>query len=100
MKLGKLNTKIKRIIQAENNINRVRFSAMLALGFPANRARKYVLDEAGITMNSLIGPAAKRVSLYGALNGWRPNNMKAKKVLADAVGLTVEEFFPEMRVAA
>lgn len=86
------NTSYK-FIQGDSHRNRAALKGLLALGFPVNRIRKTLIDLNEIKIQGLANGIAAP-TLYATLRGEKQNNM-AREILAGALGLTVEELFPE-----
>ena len=91
---GLLSSRLLRIIQGNHSRNRAALQCLLTLGYPADRARKSILDLNNVKIPALANGVSVAV-LYQTRNGENKTNTEAKRILASSVGLEVEELFPE-----
>lgn len=95
MRSSQLITKFRNIIQGKTSRNRALLQCLQELDLPPKKIQKIILDVNDIHIPSLANGDVCQATLYGVINGQRTRNKMAKKILADSVGLKVEEFFPD-----
>jgi hypothetical protein len=86
----------RKSLKKNGNRNRAALEALRELGYPENNVRKALFNLNGISVQTL----AKGVSaptLYAALKG-KSDHDQALTVLAEAVGLNIEDLFPQQAV--
>jgi len=89
-----LNNKVKKINQGKNK-NREALELLRNLGFPLPSVRRGLVVMNDISIKRLAeGNGISSVALYAALKTHRANGHgRGKAILADALGLEVEEMF-------
>ena len=91
-------SKLNKIIQDLKFINRNKAAVkcLRELSYPDAKIRGalFVLNEITIPMMLKEHPELKSPTLYGTMQGRRPNK-KAKLITSKAVGLEVSDFYPE-----
>ena len=90
-------SKVHKIIQDRKtrNKNKVAVECLREIGFSDVAIRGGLMKMNGITVPDLLknNPGLKPPTLYGTLQGRRPNII-AKQVTANALGLDIDEFYP------
>jgi len=89
-------TKIKSILQGRTKRNRVILEVCLELEYPLPTIRKALVDLNAIELQETAGDVVSIATLSNALHGRRnqgPQALVARKLLADRLGLNVEELF-------
>ena len=78
----------------QQNKNRAALRALLALGYPLDRIRSALLALNGLRVHQLDASDVSKTVVYAAVKG-KTQHYKAMRVIAQALGLHVEELFDE-----
>lgn len=96
MNLFKPLTKVKNILQGQSNRNRAVLHVCRELEFPLPSIRSALVKLNTIELQETAGDVVSVATLSNALHGRRhkgPQAKVARKLLADSLGLNVEELF-------